>query len=329
MAVIDLRRRDLVLASSALLAAPFARAQQPGRIYRIGALFAGGAAAMQLYRSALKERLALHGFVEGRNLQIDARGATAIFHEDREAVREMVTAKADAIFTCLDRVTEAAQAATQSVPIVFAWVADPVTTGFVKSYSRPGGNVTGVTNRFGELALKRLELVRELLPKATRAAVIGRHLPDSLYEVVAPHLRRAAAQLSFDLIEFSTVQWVPGLDRAVKAGAEAVLLFGSFVGQMVSADQVIEYANQHRIPAVFAETETVERGGLISYGTNLVDDIRRAGDLLARVLRGARPADLPIDQAARFELAVNLKAAQTIGLKVPTSIVVRADRVIE
>lgn len=257
-----------------------------------------------------------------------------MFHEDRNVVREMVAAKPDAIFTCKVGPTEAAQAATKSVPIVFVWVDDPVATGLVKSYARPGGNVTGVTNRFGELLVKRLELARELVPRAKRVAIVGGTLDmqGKAFEAIAPALRKAAAHLGVELLEIPARGIGIGDDaiaRAKKAGAEVLLPFAVFSDQLVAGEQVVQFANHLRIPTIFADAEMAERGGLISYGTSLVDDVRRGADQLARVLKGAKPAELPVDQAARFELVVNLKTAKDIGIKIPQSVLVRADRVIE
>jgi putative ABC transport system substrate-binding protein len=295
-------------------------------------LFVGGAAATELYRSALRDRLATHGFVEGRNLKIDARGAAGIFHEDRDVARELVTAKPDAIFTCTTRVTEAAQAATKSVPIVFVWVDDPVASGLVKSYARPGGNVTGVSNRLGELLVKRLELTRELLPRAKRVAVVGNTvtMQSKVFEAIEPALRKAAAQLGVELLEVAfRGSWDGAIVEAKKDGAEAVLPFASFGDQLVAGEQVVQLTNHLRIPTLFADAGMAEKGGLISYGTNLVDDVQRGADLLARALKGAKPAESPVDQAARFELVVNLKTAKALGIKIPKSVLLRADRVIE
>jgi putative ABC transport system substrate-binding protein len=325
-------RRRFLIAAGAFLGAPLARAQT-GRIYRVGALFVGGAVATKVYRSALLEQLAAHGFVEGRNLRVDAHGATGFFHQDRDVARELVTAKVDAVFTSTTRVTEAARAATKSVPIVFVWVASPVETGLVKSYARPGGNVTGVTNRFGELLIKRLELARALLPAAKRVAVVGgaAAMKSSLYQSIAPDLHKAAVQLGIELLETSLegTGWVGAISQAQKDGAEAILLFALFADQPVTGEQVVELTNRLRIPALFADSEMAERGGLLSLGTNLVDDVRRGADLLARVLKGAKPAELPVDQGARFELVVNLRTAGALGVKVPQSLLLRADRVIE
>ncbi len=286
---------------------------------------------MELYRTALRERLASHGFVEGRNLHIDARGA-GYFHEDRDTVRAMVAAKADAIFTCSAGATEAALAATKSVPIVFTWVGDPVASGIVKSYAKPGGNVTGVSTRFQELTIKRLELAHELLPRAKRVAVVwftAGYTGSEVFAGIAPDLRRTAAQLGIELLEIEAKGWDAVFNEVVKAGAEAVLPFAWFGDSPVSGEVVVRHANRLRIPTVFADAEMVDRGGLISWGTNLVDDLRRGADLLARVLKGAKPADLPVDQAARFEMVLNLKTAKAIGLAIPQTVLLRADRVIE
>lgn len=313
-----------------MLASPLARAQKPGRDYRVGVLLASGP-DMERYRDALRERLAGHGFVEGKNLRIDARGPAGTFGDDRETVRAMVAARADAIFTFSSHATAAAMAASKSVPIVFAWVPDPVVSGIVRSYAKPGANATGVSSRFGEFMHKRLELVRELLPKAKRVAVTGHTFTDE-FAAIAPELRNTAARLQIELLEFVTADrtaWSASFDRMLKARVEAFVPFAWFADLPVTGGMVIEFANRNRIVAVFADAESVERGGLISWGTNLVDDVRRGADMLARVLKGAKPADLPVDQATRFELVVNLTAAKGIGFKVPQSVLLRADRVIE
>ncbi len=326
-----MRRRAFALGLSALAAATSlpGRTQQSGRTYRIGALLGGGRDTMQRYRGALVERLATHGFVEGRNLEIDARGSTGVFHEDREVAREFAAAKRDAIFVCHTRSTQAAQAATKAIPIVFTWVAEPVASGIVKSYASPGANVTGITNRFGELFVKRLELLRDLLPKAKRVAVLH-YAGDSLYlGVVAPLLHKAAAHLGFELLELGDIQWPSAIERAAKNGIDAVLPGADFVGASLSGEQVVETTNRLRLPTVFANRNMVEAGGLVSIGTNLENDIRRAADLLARVLKGAPVGKQPVDLATHFELVLNLKTARSIGLAVPQSVRLRADRVIE
>lgn len=326
-----MRRRAFALALPAMAAAAAlpARAQQPGRVYRIGALLGGGGETMRRYRAALVERLATHGFVEGRNLEIDARGSAGPFHQDRDVAREFVAAKRDAIFVCETRPTQAVQAATKAIPVVFAWVAEPVASGIVKSYASPGGNITGVTNRFAELFVKRLELVRELLPKAKRVAVLNFAAASHYRDVVAPSLRKAATQLDLQLVEIGEPQWAPAIERAAKDGVEAVLPGDHFVGARLSGEQVVETTNRLRLPTVFANSNMVEAGGLVSIGTNLENDIRRAADLLARVLKRAQAGSQPVDLATQFQLVLNLKTARAIGLTVPQSVYLRADRVIE
>jgi putative ABC transport system substrate-binding protein len=326
-------RRSFLLGAAALAATPLARAQQAGRNYRVAALLAGGKEAMQTYRRALTEQLATHGFVEGRNLAIEARGAVAIFHEDRELARELIAWRPDAIFTCLTSVTQAARAATRTLPIVFTWVGDPVGSGIVRHNAKPGGNATGVTNRTAELGAKRLELVRELLPEARRVGIIGVISPeDPINRAITEPLRKAATGFGITLLDIPLQgNWDGTFAAAGRGGAQALLPFYPFAagGEFLSAEIVIEYTQRRKVPIVFTEAEIVERGGLMSYGSNLVDDVRRAADLLAAVLKGADPASLAVDQAARFELAINLRTARAMELAIPQPLVLRADRVIE
>lgn len=326
-----MRRRRLVLALAAVaggVALP-SRAQKAGRNYRVAALMGGGGLSVQPFLRVLSERLATHGFVEGRNLRIEARGAAGMFHQDREAVRELLAGKPDAIFAATGPGAQAAQAATNKVPIVFTWVDDPVALGLVNAYARPGGNATGATSRVGELLVKRLELARELVPGAKRIAAVG-YVQGAEYAAMAARLRKAAASLGLELIETPAGgEYAAAVGRAAKAGAEAVLLLASIALQPVSGERIIQHANQIRVPVVYADAAAAESGGLISFGTDLAEDMRRGADMLARVLRGDSPATLAVDQAARFELVVNLKTARAMGLTVPQSVLVRADRVIE
>ena len=310
-------RRQFLIAATASFVAQFARAQQPGRTYRVGALFSGDAEAMQLYRSALSERLSTRGFVEGRNLRIEHRSSGFGTAEAQNAVTALLALKPDALFILLVSGTRAAQSVTRTVPIVFAWVTDPVGSGLVQSYARPGGNITGVTNRYVELVVKRLEFARELVPGVKRVAVpwaVGLR-----YEEVAPPFRSAAKQLGIDLIEVDYRSAEDSVAFAAQRGAEVIIPFGQFAQSSYGAfgKQMARAALERRMPVIFAGSEMVEAGGLMSIGTNSVDDVHRGADLLARVLKGEKPANLPVDQAARFELAVNLKTARAIGLTIP------------
>ena len=327
------KRREILLAGAAgaLLLIVDARAQPPARKYRIGVLWSVPESRSAPYWAALRERLAADRFVEGSNLVIDAVLPSA-FDQLRMLVVERLPLKPDAIFALTTRNTEAALAATRSVPIVFAWVGDPVASGIVKDYARPGGNATGVSNRLLELAVKRLEFLRELLPAAKRVAIAApMFLPEM--QIAATRLREASRKLGFELMEVNAPfdARVSAIQSAIKNGAEGVLPLTVYttLGEHMTGEQVVRLTVEQRIPAIFAESEMVEAGGLISYGTNLLEDVRRAAEMLARVLRGAKPADIPVDQASRFELAVNLKTARALGIRVPPTILARADRVIE
>jgi putative ABC transport system substrate-binding protein len=315
--------------AGAILAAAGALAQT-GRSYRIGALFPFPETTDR-YLPVLRERLAAIGFAEGRNLSIAARDALT----NPDAGQELVGFKPDAIFAATYAAAQVALAATKSVPIVFSAVADPVALGLVKDYARPGGNVTGVSNRDLELAVKRLELIRELLPSARRIAVAAAHVFGHFEQSFLRLAEGPAKQLGFELLQAEATgeggSWSYTLDAAAASGAQAVLILTPFslVSRPFVVDEAVRAVAKRRLPAVFADAGAVEIGGLLSYATDPLDDMRRGADLLGRILRGEKPGDLPVDQAARFQLSMNLKTARTLGLKIPQSVLVRADRVIE
>jgi len=324
-------RRTFLLALSGLLAAPLARSQQAGRVYRVGTLFPFGPAAGKRFINALRERLAEHGFVEGRNLIIDASHTYWYKEEAARFAREHSARPVDAIFTLSTIATQGAVDGTKSVPIVFAWVGDPVFSGIVKAYPQPGGNATGVSNRFFELYVKRLELLRELVPGARRVAVVA-GVFDATLEAAWNLAEPAAVKLGLEPIRVTAGgRWHSAASDARGAGAEAILVTTPFpqFGLHDEANAFVAGAVHQRMPVVYSESDTVEAGGLASYGTDPLEDIRRGVDVLARVLKGESPATLPVDQAARFDLVLNRKAAQAIGLRVPNTLLVRADRVIE
>jgi putative ABC transport system substrate-binding protein len=324
-------RRRFLLAAGALLATSAARAQPAARHHVIGAIVPFSSLGGSHYLDALREQLAAHGFVEGRNLTLEVRSTIGRAAAQQHA-RELLELKADALFTLSTLVTLGAQDATQSVPIVFAWVADPVLSGIVKDYARPGGNTTGASNRFFELTVKRLELLRELVPGVKRVAVLAGYFDPTLeaaMRLVAP----AATQLGLTLeqVEAGPFAWTQAIDRAATSGAHAVLVLTPFAnfGMAEQAGQTVRAALRNRIPVVYADIESVSLGGLASYGVDSTADVRRGADYLARVLKGEKPGEMPVDQVARFELAVNLKTARAAGIAVPRSILARADRVIE
>ena len=317
-------RRRFLAASGALFVAAVARSQQPGRTYRVGALFNVSGSTMKPYLAALEERLGAHGFVAGSNLRLDARAAYGEFHQDRTTVRALISAQADALFVSGDRAVRAAHGATKTVPVVFAWVADPLAAGIVESYAVPGGNFTGVSNRLAELLQKRLELVHELIPGVSRVVLLGYEL-DTHYQAQRKAFLSAAAQMGIELLEYRPVR----IEQALKSKAQAMIALFQYPESPLVGANVVEKATRKQIPVLFPDSTAVEYGALVSYGANLLDEVRRGADLLAKVLNGANPGELPVDQAARFELVVNLKTAKALGLAIPSSILLRANRVIE
>jgi putative ABC transport system substrate-binding protein len=250
----------------------------------------------------------------------------------RQDAAQAFAQKPDAVLAFTSNLIDDAIAVAPKLPLVFVWVADPVKRGLAKDYSRPGGNVTGVSNRFAEVAVKRLELLRELAPTIRRVAVVGSTFQPEL-EAAMTGLRAAAPRLGFELVEVSTsvILQLPEVQRAIRNGAEALLplhVYSAF-GARASGEEIVRLCAAHRIPAIFAESELVEAGALISYGTNLVDDVRRGADILVKVLRGTQPGEIPIDQASQFELVLNLKTAREMKVRIPPTVLARASRVIE
>lgn len=327
-----MKRRALLKggAASAAFAALPAIAQQPARRYRIGVITPFSRLASP-YHAALRGQLAKHGFVEDRNLTIEIRHSEPGPESALAVAGQLVALKPDVIMAFSTQPASAAKAATSSIPIVFAWVADPVRSQLVRDLARPAGNVTGVTNRFFELAPKRIELLRELLPAAKRVAVVAAYF-DSILEMAMQPAQSAAERLGLELIRVSGgMHWERVMPASAEARVQAAMVMTPFAvfGMTTSAALVVRGAMEQRLPAVYSDVESVELGGLLSYATNLSEDVRRGADLVARVLKGEKPASLPVDQASRFELGLNLKTARGLGLKIPQSILARADRVIE
>jgi putative ABC transport system substrate-binding protein len=328
-----MKRRELLLAAAVATLMPGrALAQPAGRKLRVLVLHSAPIRSGP-YHEALRERLATHGFIEGKNLVVDAPLlAMTGFDFMRQSLAKLLKQTPDALFTFTPRITDSALAEAPNIPLVFVWVDDPVKAGLVKDYSRPGGKATGVTNRFAEVAGKRLELLRELAPKMRRVAVVGPiYQPEG--EAALATIRPVAQKLAFELIEVGAYvsQLTLEIQHAIRGGAEAVLplyVFSMF-GYQGAGEEVVRLCAAHRIPAIFSELEMVERGALVSYGTNLVEDVRRGADMLAKILRGTKPGEIPIDQASQFELAVNLKTAQQMKIRVPPAVLARASRVIE
>ena len=327
------RRRALEAMLSLGIAGPLrVHAQPASRTHRVGLFLAGSEAAVERQRKLVVERLAANGFVEGRNLALEVRIGNFNRKFDVDIARALAARKPDAILVGTTPLAQRMREATASIPIVFVGVADPVGAGLVKDFSRPGGNVTGVHWSQLEIGAKRLELLRELSPHARRV-MIAREISGPDYDTL-PHLQQVASRLGFTLIEIS-VSWIHGFGFATWQSAydkPEAFVSGQpwvFYGMDRIADQMLRFTAEQRIPAIFWEAELAERGATLTYGVNVANEFARGVDQLARVLKGAKPGELPVDQATSYELVVNRKAAAALKLAIPSSLIARADRVID
>ena len=326
-------RREFLIAGGAglcIFAVPLAAQQQPGKILRIGRLSPVSPSADAPGLEALRQGLRELGWVEGRNVTIENRYAEGGLDRLPALAAELVRSNADVIMGMSSQGASAAKKATSTIPIVFTMTGDPVGSGLVASLARPGGNVTGVTALGLVLSEKRLELLKEVVPGAKRVAILSDPaFPDS--GAAVKKLERAAQTLGMQL-RVLEVRDPAGLERAFsamrsdRADALMVLTAPLFITQQ---KRIVQLASQSRLPAMYAIQGYMDVGGLMFYGESLPDMQRRAATFVDKILKGAKPGDLPIEQAARFELVINIKTAKALGLTMPQSILLRADKVIE
>lgn len=313
-------------AALGLLATLLAAEAQTSRTHVVGVLTP---ASGQWRADAFRQRLRDLGYVEGVNLRFEIRSAESRLERMGALSRDLVQQRPDVIVAVNAPGTRAAMAQTKTIPIVFAMVGDPVGLGFVTSLARPTGNVTGLSNMTGELAAKRLELLREALPAARRVALLY-HPDEPIVEPQVRDLEAAARTLAVQLRLLAVRtqnDLVRALDAAVAWQADAVL---RLAGQATTLGrQTAEETLRRRLPSMLFTGRDVEAGALMSYNVDDDDAFRRVADYVHRVLQGARPGDLPIEQPTRYELVVNLRTARTLGLRLPPVLVLRADRVID
>lgn len=306
-----------------------ADAQPPAKGPRIGVLTLAVWSSTPL-AEAFSQGLREHGYLEGQNIVLEHRYAEGRAGRLSALAAELVRLKVDVIVTQSDAAALAAKQATQTIPIVMAIAGDPVKAGVVANLARPGGNVTGLTLVHPELSGKRLQLLKEVVPKTTVVAVIW----NPTNRAAAGFLREteaAARSLGLKLHAFEA-RGPAELDAAFKAVADARPTAFFTIPNGVFADNVtriVEFATKSRLPGVFPNREFPEAGGLMSYGPNFAANFRRAAAFVDKILKGAKPADLPVEQPTSFELVVNLKTAKVLGLTIPASVRARADRVIE
>jgi putative tryptophan/tyrosine transport system substrate-binding protein len=325
-----MKRRDFITLLGGAAAWPLAaRAQQPAKLPTIGFLGANSAWQQSQWTAAFLQRLRELLWIEGRTVAIEVRWAEGSNERAAEIASELVRLKVDVIVTSGTPIVLAAKQATAIVPIVFATAADPVGTGLVASLSRPGGNVTGLSLQSTDLVGKRLELLREVVPGIHRLAVMASvGSPAAVLEM--GEVQTAAQTLGLDIATFEirrTEDFAPAFD-ALKSRAQALYL----VTDPLTATNRIRIntlALSARLPTMHGFREYVEVGGLMSYGANFPDLWRRAGDYVDKILRGAKPVDLPVEQPTKFDLIINLITAKALGLEIPPTLLARADEVIE
>ena len=322
-----MRRRDFIVLGGAALAWPLAaRAQEPGRIYRLGVMTGAARAAPRI--AAFFDELKVLGFVEGQNLKIVVSGFDLRDDQFAEVAATLAKAAPDAVFCVSDPAARAAQEAAHTVPIV-ASSPDLVAAGFVRSLARPGGNITGVSIQGTELNGKRLEILMQAVPSARRIAVLADPRVAQPGELKA--LENAARARGVELVTFTagaSEQIAPVMDKAKAVGATALNVL---TAPLFSFNRriVIERAAALGLPAIYEWPEMAEEGGLIGYGPRLTLIYRQLARLLVKVLRGAKPEDLPVEQPTNFDLVINLTTAKALGLTIPEALLVRADKVIE
>jgi putative ABC transport system substrate-binding protein len=307
-----------------------AEAQQPKKIPRIGFLATVSPSTISARVEAFRQGLRELGYVEGKNIVIEYRYAEGKLDRLPALAAELVRLKVDVIVTAAPPPTRAAKEATATIPIVMGFDDDPVGSGFVASLARPGGNVTGLSTLSPEISGKQLELLKEIIPKLSRLAVLGTSTrPGNEQSLRETELAAGAFGVKLQSLDVRTVQDIETAFRAASKGrAEALLVLGGPVFNS-QRTQVVDLAARNRLPAIYARPEFVEDGGLMNYGVSINDLLSRAATYVVKILKGAKPADLPVEQPTKFELIINLKAAKQIGLTIPPNVLARANRVIK
>ena len=323
-------QKVFVLAVALLLTTTRVAAQQPAKIPHIGfqldAPASSAAARIEAFREGLREL----GYIEGKNIIIEWRSSDGKPERRSEIAAELVRLKVDVIVSAGPTVTRSVKESTLTIPIVMGQDTDPVGSGFVASLARPGGNITGLSALSPEMTGKQLELLKEIVPRLSRVAIIGNSTnpgdAQSLREMV---LAAGSYEVYLRYLDVQDAKDIESaFQAAAKGHADALHVLGNPILN-AHRKQIVELAAKHRMLATYARPEYVEAGGLMYYGTSYNDLFRRAAGYVDKILKGAKPADLPVEQPTKFELVVNLKAAKQIGLTIPNKVLARADRVIK
>ncbi|HEV8341447.1 MAG TPA: ABC transporter substrate-binding protein [Candidatus Binatia bacterium] len=312
-----------------LLALSFpAEAQQPAKVFRIGYLSSTSSESQKSRRAAFQQGLRDLGYVEGKNIIIEYRYAEQKYERLPELVGELVRLNVDVLVAAGAPAAHAAKSATKTIPIVMQ-SGDPVGTGLVASLGRPGGNITGLSDFTVGVVTKRLELLKEVVPSVSRVAVLW-NPTNPTNPVTLKETQTVAPTLGVTLLPLE-VKEADDIDRAFtvikKERPGALIVFGGVL--TTQTRRIVELAVKSKLPAIHSVSEAVDAGGLMSYGTNFDDLFRRVATYVDKILKGAKPADLPVEQPTKFELVINLKTAKQIGLTIPPNVLARADKVIK
>jgi len=306
------------------------RAQQPAKVPRIGILSASDPSLNPDRTEAFRQGLRELGYVEGKDIVIEYRYAEGKFDRLLALAAELVRLKVDVIVTRGAAPTRSAKEVSNTIPIVMSSGGDPVSDGFVASLARPGENITGLSTLAPEISGKQLELLKEIVPRLSRVAVLGTStIPGHKQSLREVELAAGAFKVQLQYLDILDPKDIETAFRAVSKGrAEALLVLG---GSVLASQRthILESVVKQRLPAIYAARQSVDDGGLMSYGVNLTDLDRRAATYVDKILKGRKPADLPVEQPKKFEFIVNLKAAKQIGLTIPPNVLARADRVIK
>lgn len=325
------RREFILLAGSAALCSFSAHAQQAGKAPRIGYLGVSSASDRPRLLDAFRQRLRELGWVEGQNIVIDYRFADGNMDRLPDLAADLVRLKVDVIVSLGTQGVTAARNATKTIPIVMIGVRDPVGIGLIANLARPGGNVTGVSGYAGlESVAKQLEILKEMVPQASSVAILVN--PANAYHQLAIKQVNVAAKALGVQLHFLEVRDASDFESAFAAMAKervgALLVLSDIIFNS-HGSRLAELAASRRLPTGNAVRESVEAGGLMSYGPSFLDSYRRSVEYVDKILKGAKPADLPVEQPTKFELAINLRTAKTLGIEIPPTLLSRADEVIE
>jgi putative ABC transport system substrate-binding protein len=305
-------------------------AQQTGKVFRIGYLDSSTASGSAVLAEAFRQELSKLGWIEGKNITIEYRFAEQKLERLPDLAADLVRLKVDLIVGAGTPSTLAAKSATTTIPIVMTNAGDPVSQGMVASLARPGGNVTGLASLGPQLNTKRLEILKDAVPKLARVGLL--RVAGASDDLQLKELRAAAVALKLKLEEIETQLDPKGLESAFQTAKQKqvnAIMTTTTRNFFAARKRIVELAGKHRLPAIYFQKEFVDEGGLMSYGADFDDLYRRAAVYVDKILKGAKPADLPVQQATKFEFVINLKAAKQIGLTIPVRVLERANQVIK